>query len=466
MDSIADIRRFGAEPGGSRDASAAIAGALEYLKSKGGGTLLVPEGIFLCGPIELPSDTTLYLDTGACLRFSNDFSSYPPVESRWEGISCWAMHPLVFARNARNVAIRGEGTLDGQGAAWWAAHKRKKAERQAGPETEAELRLAALNGGTADQPSGGGGRETQFLRPPLVQFLSCDRVVVEGVSLVNSPFWTLHPVFTSRLRVENVSISNPPDAPNTDGIDIDSCSEVTISGCLVDVGDDCIALKSGSGPGGVALAKPTRDVEIRRCTFLNGHGGVVIGSETAGGVENLEVADCRFLGSDRGVRMKSRRGRGGTVQNLVFRNLVMDSVLAPITLNMYYNCGSKRDEAGKLFSLDALIADELTPRFRNIIISNLVATRCRASAGFIVGLPESKVENLSLENCLIELAVSPDSPVESSEMYQGLPAPEGRGLRLRNAECTMKGVKVLGAGLEPNAQGILEEEGCLLSFLA
>ena len=261
------------------------------------------------------------------------------------------------------------------------------------------------------------------------------------------------------MKIEGVSILNPADAPNTDGIDVDSCVDVSIRNCLVDVGDDCIALKSGSGSVGLAEARPTRGVLIEGCNFLNGHGGVVIGSETAGGIEDVEVRDCRFSGSDRGIRIKSRRGRGGLVRNLAFSGLAMEGVHAPITINLYYNCGAGVEEAPRLFSTLAQPVDALTPKFRDIWISDLTARGCRASAGFVAGLPESRIEGLVLKDCSIELASEGLLPVEASEMYQGLPEISGRGLRLRNVECLMENVSV---GNCPGGS-LVVEEGCDIS---
>lgn len=451
-----DITHYGAKSGGQTDCSDAFSQALRHAKENGGGTILVPAGSYLTGPFELIDNTTLMIEREGMILFIADPERYEPVETRWEGIVCHAMHPLIFARKARNVSIIGEGVIDGNGQSWWEAHRKKKASRQTGPVTPIEKRLGALNGSGADQPSGGGGRETQFLKPPLVQFLACDGVTVRGVTLRNSPFWTLHPVFSSRILIDNVRIENPSDAPNTDGIDIDSCTDISIVDTVVDVGDDCIALKAGAGHKGLAENSPTRNVTISGCTFLSGHGGVVIGSETAGGIENVDVANCRFIGSDRGIRMKSRRGRGGLVQNLTFRNLVMDRVLAPLTINLYYNCGARAADAAGLFSKNPEPVSPLTPTMRNIKVTNLVAGNCRASAGFVVGLPESKIANLILENCTISLAAEGLVPVRQSEMYQGIDETENRGLRLKNVECSLNGVRVENCD---GSSGIFAEEG-------
>ncbi|HWR12222.1 MAG TPA: glycoside hydrolase family 28 protein [Rectinemataceae bacterium] len=454
-----NIMDFGAKPDGLADCSPVFARLFDQIREKGEGVVLVPAGVFLTGPLELPDNTTLRIAKGATLLFLDDPERYVPVETRWEGVVCHAMHPLIFARNAKNVAIIGEGVIDGNGHAWWEAYRRKKAEKQAGPVSAIEKRLGTLNNLGLSQPSGGGGRETQFLRPPLVQFLNCDGVTIRGVTLRNSPFWTLHPVFSSRILIDNVKIENPSDAPNTDGIDIDSCSDITIVDSVVDVGDDCLALKAGAGPQGLAENRPTRNVRISGCTFLSGHGGVVIGSETAGGIENVDVTNCRFVGSDRGIRIKSRRGRGGKVQNLLFQNLVMDKVLAPLTINLYYNCGAKAEDATALFSKSPEPVSPLTPKFRNIKVLNLVATGCRASAGFIVGLPESKIDNLVLENCIISLACDNLVPVSQSEMYQGVEETANRGLRLRNVSCSLNGVRIENCG----DIGIHIEEGCAVT---
>jgi len=279
MNPILDIRDFGARSGDDFDCSNAFASAVAKARAEGGATVLVPSGRYRSGPIELFDNTTLHLERGATISFIPEPERYPPIETRWEGVRCFAMQPLILARGARNVTISGEGNLDGNGRSWWDLHRAKKVAQQASPQTAIERRLASLNKGRGEQPSGGGGRETQFLRPPLIQFLDCDGVLLKGVRLRDSPFWTVHPVFSRRVKIQGIIIQNPADAPNTDGVDIDSCEDVEIIDSVVDVGDDCVALKAGSGPQGLAEGKATRNVRIAGCSFLSGHGGVVIGSE-------------------------------------------------------------------------------------------------------------------------------------------------------------------------------------------
>jgi polygalacturonase len=447
----ADIAEFGGAGDGHTDNSNAFAAAIASLKRAGGGTLRVRRGVYLCGPIELFSNMTLEIEHGAILQFLPDVQRYPPVLTRWEGIVCFGMHPLVFARDAHDISLKGEGIIDGNGNPWWASLRRKKSARQSCPVEPIELTLAEYNKDLVDQPSGGGGREIQFLRPPLVQFFRCSNISIEGLTFRNSPFWTIHPVFSDHVIICNVLVQNPPDAPNTDGIDIDSCTDVRVENTTVDVGDDCIAIKAGAGERGLREGKASKRITIHGCHFKQGHGGVVIGSETAGGISDVSVSDCTFESTDRGVRLKSRRGRGGAVSNLRFCNLKMERVLCPVAINMYYRCGAKPEEKADLFSLAHRPVNTLTPLFHDIEISGLEAQGCRASAGFIVGLPEAPIEGLKMKHCHIGLAGHDMVPVSESEMFEGIPETGARGIRIRHASCEFKDVTVTGlaTGEEP-----------------
>ncbi len=414
------------------DYSKAFADALARLRDSGGGTLVVGPGAWRTGPIELFSNVELRLEEGATLSFIPDPELYRPVFTRWEGVECHAMHPCVFARGQRGVSVTGKGTIDGNGKAWWDLLRAKRARGQKNPESPIERELAALNADWRNQPGGGGGREMQFLRPPLIQFLSCADSRIEGVTVSNSPFWTIHPVYCDGLSVVNVSVRNPHDAPNTDGIDIDSCADVTIEGCDVAVGDDGIALKSGSGPDGIRVNRPTERVTVRDCAVGDGHGGIVIGSETAGGVRDVLAERCAFRSTDRGIRIKTRRGRGGAIENLEFRDLTMEKNLCPMVINMYYRCGATREDGH--FEACALPVTDVTPTVRNVKIARIVATGCRASAGFIAGLPEAPVTGLSLSDCRFTVDEASATPTDESDMYLGIPEASGRGFRILNAE--------------------------------
>jgi polygalacturonase len=429
---------------GAEDNGAAFKAAFETLRASSGGTLVLGTGVWKTGPIELFSGTTLVLEKGAALSFIPEPERYAPVWTRWEGIECYAMHPCIFSRGQTGVAITGEGRIEGNGVPWWQYAREKKARPEASgnaegapsgtPEgrSEIERRLAALNPGYQGQPGGGGGRHSQFLRPPLAQFLNCERVRIEGVTFAGSPFWTVHPVYCRDVTLSGLTIKNPHDAPNTDGIDIDSCTGVLIEDCMINVGDDGIVLKSGSGPDGIRAGKPTSDVEVRHCTVGDGHGGIVIGSETAGGITGVKVSDCVFKGSDRGIRIKTRRGRGGVIRSLEFRNIVMDGTLCPLVINMYYRCGASPEDGW--FSLNAQPVEQVTPEISDIVVRNVRATGCRASAGFIAGLPESPVRGLSVADCFF--STDETSPIDAAEsdMYFGIPPVNTKAFRILNAD--------------------------------
>jgi len=418
-------------PSDERDHSAAFVGALAALKAAGGGTLVVDPGAWHTGPIELFSGTELRLEQGAYLSFIPEPELYRPVPTRWEGVECHAMHPCIFARGQTNVSVTGGGEIDGNGSVWWELLRAKRGRGQRTPETPIERELAALNPEYLNQPGGGGGREMQFLRPPLIQFIDCKDVRIEGVTVSNSPFWTIHPVYCDGLAIVDVSVRNPHDAPNTDGIDVDSCANVLIQGCRVAVGDDGIALKSGSGPDGIRVNRPTAFVTVRDCEVGDGHGGIVIGSETAAGVHDVLAERCVFRGTDRGIRVKTRRGRGGTIENLEFRDLTMENNLCPVVINMYYRCGARLEDG--LFSERALPVTDVTPTVRGVRISRVTATGCRASAGFIAGLPESPVTGLAIADCRFSTDETSRADTDDSDMSLGLPRAAGRGFRVLNA---------------------------------
>jgi polygalacturonase len=438
-----DICAFGGRGDGAADNSAAFGRALEALKASGGGTLLVGGGIWRTGPLELFSNCTLHLEEGAVVSFIAEPARYTPVFTRWEGVRCFAMHPCLFARDGEHIRVEGKGRLDGNGQRWWDLLRGKRRRGQEVPEDAEELALARLNPGFESQSGGGGGRNIQFLRPPLVQFYQCVDTGIRDITLANSPFWTVHPVFCRELRLSGLSIINPQDAPNTDGIDIDSCEDVEIENCHVSVGDDGIALKSGSGEDGIEAGKPSCRVRVRNCTVEDGHGGIVIGSETAGGIFDVLAEDCLFRGTDRGIRIKTRRGRGGHIRDLEFRGLTMENNLCPLSINMYYRCGAEH-EAG-YFSLDPLPVSAQTPSIKNIVVSGVRAWGCRASAGFIAGLPESPVENLRVWDCEFSTDEASGVSPDESDMFSGVPSVTEKSFRLLNVkDPDLQNLKVLG----------------------
>jgi len=424
------IQDFGGIPS-AVDNSKAFASAKEFFEKNNGGTLVVGKGLWYTGPVELCSHMTLELEDGAVISFIPEPSLYRPVKTRWEGVTSWAMHPCVFAAGADHVKVCGKGVFDGSGQKWWQRVPEKK--QQKGPLEPIEKELASLNPGYEKQPGGGGGRSSQFLRPPLMQFYECTDVDVSGITLQNSPFWTFHPVFCSRLNVRDITVCNPHDAPNTDGMDIDSCTDVVIEKCRISVGDDGIAIKSGSGEDGIRINRPSRNITVTGCTVADGHGGVVIGSETAAGIDTVKVHDCRFEGTDRGIRIKTRRGRGGAIKDLYFDDIVMTRNLCPIAINMYYRCGTAGCEQN-LFSLEPQPVRKDTPSISTIHITNVRAEKCRASAGFIAALPESKLTGLVIQSSTFTTDESDASDPSLSEMYAGIPDVKVKSFRIINAD--------------------------------
>jgi polygalacturonase len=429
-----NIAAFGGSPDGIQDNSGPFAAALQTIKQEGGGILRVGKGVWRTGPIELFSHTTLLLDEGAVVSFIPEPERYVPAWTRWEGVECYGMHPCVFAAEQEDITIAGKGILDGSGQPWWTVYREKKTRGQACPELPLESMFAKLNSGFDNQPGGGGGRQMQFLRPPLLQTFKCTNVTLRDITLQNSPFWTLHPVYCSNLTISNITVINPHDAPNTDGIDIDSCEDVVIENCHVSVGDDGIALKSGSGADGIRAARPCQRITVRGCTVEDGHGGIVIGSETAGGVNSVLAEDCLFRGTDRGIRIKTRRSRGGDIHDLQFRRLTMENNLCPLVINMFYRPGATL--ADGFFTQEALPVNAATPSVRNIHVSDIRASGCRAAAGFIVGLPEAPVENLTIHRCEFSTDEQSSHSPDESDMFLGIPQITEKGIRLLNVKNT------------------------------
>lgn len=419
------------------DANLTLQAAVDAVAAAGGGEVIVPAGLHRTGPVSLVSNLTLTLEEDAVVLFDDDPMRFPPVWTRWEGVECWAMHPLLYAADVRHVTIRGTGVLDGNGSAWWSRFREIEASDQQVPIHPDELRLAALNPDHRSRPGGGARPQTQFLRPPLVQFWRSAHVTVEGVTLRNSPFWTLHTVYSSDIRISGVTIENPADAINTDAIDIDSCQRVLIESCLLDVGDDGVTLKSGSGPDGVRAGVPTTDVTVRDCTILASHGGIAIGSETAGGIEDVTVEGCRFVGTQRGIRLKTRRTRGGTVRNLTIRDLEMDGVWCPIVIGMYFQPGIDPSDPAyaSVMSTEPQPVTDTTPHIDGVRIDRVRATNVRSSAAFVVGLPEAPITDVTISHFTYSLAPETELLATSStEATGGLFHDEDRGIKVINAE--------------------------------
>ena len=403
-----NIRQSGAVPDGRTLNTAAIAAAVKNCADAGGGVVYVPPGDYLTGPIVLRSNVTLHLEAGAVIRFVQDSKHYPTVQSRWAGVEQHGFCPCVYGRDIENVALTGRGILDGQGKYWWDIFC---LPREKWPEAvrKRNAEFAALNRDLFGLGHAGLGR------PPLVHLRSCRNVRLEGLTHRNSPFWNTHLVYCENVTVDDIKLENPGGAPNGDGLDIDSCRFVRVSNLFADVNDDAICLKSGKNDDGRRVGKPCENVTIVNCTVKRGHGGVVIGSEVSGGIRNVTVSNCVFMDTDRGIRIKAARGRGGIVEDLRFTNIIMQNVVCPFVINKYY---------GTDVYAPAEPVSENTPAFRNIHFDNISARNVR-SAGFFAGLPELPFEGITLSNIAIqatrEMCRERDS-VPFGEYFNEIPA--------------------------------------------
>ena len=353
-------RDYGAKADGATKDTAAIQSAIDACEKKGGGTVELTAGTYLSAPIVLKSNITLHLDKGATLLGSPDHEDYPAkIEFKLPDAQ-----PLIGAAGAKNVAITGEGTIDGNGESWW------KAARGSGD-----------HGILGNHP-----------RPKLVIFDHCRHVRVEGVTIQNSPMWHLVPYYSDDVTIRNVRILAPYPSPNTDAIDPFSSSNILIDHVYSDVGDDNVAIKSGpiNSPG---PDSPSTNITIRDCTFMHGHG-VSVGSELSGGASNILAERIHFEGTDNGIRVKANRDRGNDVGHLVFRDLDMKDVKYAIIVSEYYPKVLPPADAA------AQPVGRLTPHFHDITIENITATDAE-NAGAIVGLPESPVLNVTLKNVKI-----------------------------------------------------------------
>ena len=394
-----DMLKSGAKADGKTLNTMLINHTVDRLSQAGGGTLFFPAGTYLTGAIRLKSNITLELEAGATLLFSDNFDDYLPfMEVRHEGVMMKSFSPLISAMDAENITIKGEGTLDGQGKAWWTEFFRiyvdleKNGMRELNkyqPLWERENDVEALYAETNEDWHG--TLKRRFFRPPFIQPVRCRRVRIEGVKIINSPFWTVNPEFCGNVVVTGVTIHNVP-SPNTDGINPESCRNVHISDCHISVGDDCITLKSGRDAQARRLGVPCENITITNCTMLSGHGGVVIGSEMSGSVRKVTISNCVFDGTDRGIRIKSTRGRGGVVEDIRVSNIIMSNIKREaVVLNLKYS------------EMPVEPMSERTPLFRDISISGLTAVGVKTPVK-IVGLEEAPVTDIILRDINVKNA--------------------------------------------------------------
>lgn len=390
---------FGARGDGTTKDTAAVQGAIRACAAAGGGTVYVPPGKYLIAPIYLASNVTLHLEAGSVLLGSREKRDYRIVTRRYAGKVGPTIEALINGDDLERVTIAGRGTIDGQGETFWGplrqffATPKDKRPTWEGIEKDSEEWIY----------------ETPWARPRLVEFQRCRDLHIEGVTLQNSGFWNLNPMFCENVVIHGVTLFNPEGlAPNGDGMDINSCRNVRVSDCFLDVNDDCICLKSGWNEPG----HPTENVTITNCVTRAGHGGVVMGSDMSGGIRNVTVSNCIFSGTEIGIRLKTMRGRGAAVENINVTNVIMDNVPHPIHMDMHYWKPMPPEPAG-----------ERTPHFRNLRFSHIDATRAEAAA-YLHGLEEAPIEDLRIDG----LRVVSKKPFHARHV---------RGLELRNVrlEC-------------------------------
>lgn len=381
-----NITKYGAVEGAASECTDAIRKAIDACNKGGGGRVVVPAGVFVTGAVHLKSNVNLHVSKGATLKFSMDPKAYMPlVHTRWEGMELMHLSPLIYAYEQTNIAISGDGTLDGQGKAFfwkWHGNPRYGGNPDVLSQRPARARLYEMmdkNVPLTERIFG----EGHYLRPQFIQPYKCKNVLIEGVKIIDSPMWEVHPVLCENVTIRRLHIAT--HGPNNDGCDPESCKDVLIEDCFFDTGDDCIAIKSGRNNDGRRLATPTQNVIVRGCEMKDGHGGVTIGSEISGGVRNVFAENCKMDSPnlDHALRVKNNASRGGLLENFYFRNITVGQVAhALITIDFNYEEGAK---------------GQYTPVMRNFVVDNLKSGKSKFGVD-IQGLDAAPVYDISISN--------------------------------------------------------------------
>ncbi|MCF2494730.1 glycoside hydrolase family 28 protein [Dyadobacter chenhuakuii] len=411
------ITAYGATPDGHTLNTEAIHKAIDAVNKKGGGVVLVPAGLWMTGPIVMKSNINLHLSENATLLFTPDKTQYALTEGFYEGKSAARNQSPISGIDLENVAITGKGIVDGNGDVWRAVHKSQL--------TESHWKEKVASGGvlkddgktwypsqqfkdastgnksmllTAGKKPADFADMKDFLRPNLVVFNNCKKVLLEGVTFQNSAAWCIHPLMCEDLTIRNVRVKNPEYAHNGDGMDIESCKNFLIEGCTLDVGDDAICIKSGKDEEGRKRGMPTENGLIRNNIVYNGHGGFVVGSEMSGGARNIFVQNCTFMGTDKGLRFKSVRGRGGVVEKIYAKDIYMkDIAQEAVFFDLFYFVKFATDGARDMRE----VVNEGTPVFRDMHFENIVCNGATKGV-FIRGLAEMPVRNIVMENMVLK----------------------------------------------------------------
>ncbi|WP_099469942.1 glycoside hydrolase family 28 protein [Konateibacter massiliensis] len=424
-----NVKDMGAKGDGVSDDTGFIQAAI--MACPANSRVLIPEGTYKVTSLFLKSDINIELAKNAVISAETDRDKFPKLEGLIESydetdeynLGTWEGNPLpmfagiVTGINAKNITLYGEGVIDGNASYdnWW---------------YNAKVMRGAF-------------------RPRMLFLNHCEQVSIQGIKFQNSPSWNIHPYFSNDLKFIDLKVENPQDSPNTDGLDPESCKNVSIIGVQFSLGDDCIAVKSGKIYMGRKHKTPSENILIKQCLMQNGHGAVTIGSEMAGGVKNLTVRDCRFVNTDRGLRIKTRRGRGkdAIIDGIVFENILMDHVMSPLVLNCFYFCDPD-GHTKYVWTKEVLPVDERTPQIKKLSFRNIKCKNCHVAAAYFYGLPEQKIEEIELKDISFEFADNCKKDVP--EMLDGIEPCSRMGVYANNIDkLVIQNVEVKGQDGEP-----------------
>ena len=421
-----NIMNYGAVADGLTLNTAAINKAIEACAKGGGGTVVIPRGSYITGPIIMKSNINLHLDKGALVIFSSDFNQFPLVVSTFEGVDAVRCQSPVTAENLENIAFTGEGIMNGNGFYWrplpkdkqtesqWKAHLKKyggvvSANGKMWYSSEKALKGSLTNniGKLTDGKTAKDFEDIKdYLRPNMIRIFQCKNILIDGVTFENSPAWTTHLNASEHITIHNLTVKNPWFGTNNDALDLESSKNIMMDDCHFDTGDDGICIKSGRDAEGRKRGLPTKDLVVKNCVVYHAHGGFVIGSEMSGGVNNMFVSNCTFIGTDIGLRFKTTRGRGGMVENIYVNKIDMKDIPAEaILFDMYYMAkdpvvlsGEKREPP----KVETKPVDESTPQFQNFYIRNITCDEA-AKGIFVRGIPEMHIKNVLIENAVMNV---------------------------------------------------------------
>lgn len=392
-----NIMDFGAVTGGEVNNSEAFQKAIETCSKEGGGKVLVPEGVYLTSPIHLLDDVNLHLEKGAEIQFSTNPNDFPLVHTSYEGTELMNFSPLIYAYKKENIAITGEGTLNGQASNeyWWPWCGKDTYGWKEGMINQRDsinlprLTVFSENRTPVEERVFGKGYN---LRPTFIEPFECKNVLIQGVKIINAPFWVIHPIKSESITVDGVNIDS--HGPNNDGCDPEYSKNVLIKNCVFNTGDDCIAIKSGRDEDGRRVSIKSENIIVEDCHMIDGHGGVVMGSEVSSGVSNVYVQNCTMDSPnlDRAIRIKTNSRRGGVIENVYVRNVKVGTVReALLRVNLFY--GIYNNQSG-----------DYIPTVQNIYLENITVENSGKYGILAKGYEESPIKNITLKNVKIKKA--------------------------------------------------------------